>query len=69
MCLKRSILERLFDFKNVRKQFYFKNKMTQGKMTDEETPTLISFYKQTPTLWDNGDPNYRDRIKRSLTKV
>ena len=35
-CLKRSILERMFDFKNVHKQFYFKNDMALGKMTDEK---------------------------------
>ena len=34
-CFKRSILERMFDFKNVHKQFYFKNNMAQGEMTDE----------------------------------
>ena len=34
-CFKRSILERMFDFKNVHKQFYFKNNMAQREMTDE----------------------------------
>ena len=34
-CFKRSILERMFDFENVHKQFYFKNNIAQGKMTDE----------------------------------
>ena len=35
-CLKRSILERIFDFKSVHKQFYFKNNMAQRKITDQE---------------------------------
>ena len=65
-CLKRSIPERMFDFKNVHKQFYFKNNMVQGKMTDEEKQTLISFYKQNSILWNNVDPNYRRNVKRSL---
>ena len=47
-------------------QFYFKNNMAQGKMTDEEKQ---SFYKQNPILWENTDPNYRNKIKRSLIKV
>ena len=71
-CLKRPILERMLNLKNVHKQFYFKNNMAQGKMTDEEKQTLISFYKQNPILWDNGDnadPNYRNNVKRSLIKV
>ena len=68
-CLKCSILERMFDFKNVHKQFSFKNNMAQGKMTDEEKQTLISFYKQNPMFWDNADPNYRNKVKRSLIKV
>ena len=42
-CLKHSILERMFDFKNIYKQFYFKNNMPQGKITDEEKQALISF--------------------------
>ena len=56
-CLKRFILERMLDFKNIHKQFYFKNNMVQGKMTDEEKQTLISFSKQNPILWDNADQN------------
>ena len=43
-CLKCSILERMFDFKNVHKQFYCKNNMALGKMTDEEKQTLIIAY-------------------------
>ena len=43
-CLKCSILKRIFGFKNVWKQFYFKNNMVQGKMTDQEKQRLISFY-------------------------
>ena len=43
-CLKRSTLERMFDFKNVHKQFYCKNNMALGKMTDEEKQTLIIAY-------------------------
>ena len=35
-CLQCSILKRIFDFENVYKQFYFKNNMAQGKITDEE---------------------------------
>ena len=31
--------------------------MVQGKMTDEEKQTLISFSKQNPILWDNADQN------------
>ena len=40
-CLKHSILERMFDFKNVHQQFYFKNNMAQGKMTDKENKQLL----------------------------
>ena len=64
------ILEKMFDFKNVRKQFYFTNNMALGKITDKEKQTLISFYKQNPILWYNADPkNYRNKVKRSLIKV
>ena len=31
--------------------------------------TLISFYKQNPILRDNADPNYKNKVKRSLIKV
>ena len=68
-CLKRSVLERMFDFKNVHKKFYFKSNMAQAKMTGEEKQTLISFYKQNPLLWDNADPNYRNKLKTTLIKV
>ena len=67
-CLKCSILKRMFGFKNVCKQFYFKNNMAQGKMTDQEKQTLISFYKQNPILWENADPNYRSKVKISFFK-
>ena len=43
--------------------------MVHGKMTDEEKQTLISFYNQNSILWDNADPNYRNKIKRSPIKV
>ena len=42
--------------------------MTQGKVTDEEKET-ISFYKPNLILWDNADPNYRNKVKRSFIKV
>ena len=42
--------------------------MTQGKVTDEEKET-ISFYKPNLILWDNADPNYRNKGKRSFIKV
>ena len=31
--------------------------------------TLIRFYKQNPILWNNADPNYRNKVKRSHIKV
>ena len=43
--------------------------MAHGKMTDEEKQTLISFYNQNSILWDNADPNYRNKVKRSPIKV
>ena len=55
-CLKCSILERMFDFKNVQNNFISKT-------------TLIRFYKQNPILWNNADPNYKNKVKRSLIKV
>ena len=67
-CLKCSILKRMFGFKNICKQFYFKNNMVQGKMADQEKQRLISFYKQNPILWENADPNYRNKVKRSFFK-
>lgn len=62
-CLKGSILERMFDFKNLHKKLYFKNNMSKGKMTGMEKQTLISFYE------DNVDPYYRNKVKRYLIKV
>ena len=43
--------------------------MAQGKMTDEEKQTLISFQKQNLILWDSADLNCRNKVKRSLIKV
>ena len=45
-CLKHSILERMFDFKNVHKEFVSKTTWRMEKMTDEEKQILISFYNQ-----------------------
>ena len=63
----------MFDFKNLHKQFSFKNNMAQGKMTDQykqtNKQTLINSYKQNQILRDNADPNYRNKVKRSLIKV
>ena len=49
--------------------FISKTTWRSEKMTDEEKQTLTSLYKQNPIFWDNGDSNYRNKVKRSLIKV
>ena len=53
--------------RNIHKQFDFKNNIGEGKINDEEK--LISFYKQNRIMWENVDPNYRNKVKRQLIKV
>ena len=60
-CLKPSILERMFDFKNVHNFI--------SKITWRREKWLTRKNKQNPILWGNTDPNYRNKIKRSLIKV
>ena len=43
--------------------------MPQEKLTDEEKQILTGFYKENPILWNNADPNNRNKIQRSLVKV
>ena len=50
----------MFDLKNVHKQL-FKNNMAQEKNE--------KIYKENPILWNNADPNYRNKVKRSFIKI
>ena len=62
-CLKRSIPERMFDFNNVHKQFFFQKQHGARKIRE----TSINY--KHPMLWNNADSNYRNNVKISLIKV
>ena len=74
MCIATKTIQKMLHvwFQKFAQTVFFQKQHGTGKNdwpVQTNKQTLINSYKQNQILQDNADPNYRNKVKRSLIKV